>query len=114
MRGNVSQKRRALWARGFAAVCALVAVLVAARVWLTKAASFVYVTNAQSNTLSLIDTATNTVVATVPVAKTFGVAVAGVAVTPMENKPMSRDISRTLSLSSIRPAKKWWPRSGWE
>src|SRR5438270_468762 len=43
-----------------------------------QAQPFAYVTDANSNTVSVIDTATNTVVATVPVGVTPG----GVAITP--------------------------------
>jgi YVTN family beta-propeller protein len=48
------------------------------------AAPFVYVTNDASNTVSVLDTATNTVVATVPV----GFQPAGVAITPEGPTPM--------------------------
>ena len=67
------------WARGFMALFAIVlATGLALAASPAEAAPFLYVTNFSDNTVSVIDTATNTVVATVAV----GNGPEGVAVTP--------------------------------
>ena len=78
MRGDNGKGSRAAWARGFAALCAVLAMGLAVAASPAEAAPFAYVTNQGSNTVSVIDTATNTVVATVAV----GSNLVGVAVTP--------------------------------
>ena len=56
------------WARGFMALFAIVLAMgLALAACPAEAAPFLYVTNAGDNTVSVIDTATNTVVATIPV-----------------------------------------------
>ena len=67
------------WARGFMALFAIVLAMgLALAAWPAEAAPFLYVANSGDGTVSVIDTATNMVVATVPV----GVNPQGVAVTP--------------------------------
>jgi YVTN family beta-propeller protein len=66
------------WARGFVAFCAMLTVGLGLMAAPAAAAPFAYVANETSNNVSVIDTATNTVVATVPVG-TFPI---GVAATP--------------------------------
>ena len=77
MHANSSNETRALWARGFMAVWLALTMALALSTWPAEAAPFVYVTN-HANNVSVIDTATNNVVATVPV----GSLPAGVAVIP--------------------------------
>ena len=73
MHGNNS------WARGFMARFAIkLAMGLALAACPAEAAPFLYVANNGDNTVSVIDTATNTVVATIPV----GAGASGVAVTP--------------------------------
>jgi YVTN family beta-propeller protein len=67
-----------LWARGFAAVWAALALTVVLSVGPAKAVPFAYITNYLANNVSVIDTATNMVVATVAVGDLPG----GIAVTP--------------------------------
>ena len=56
------------WARGFMALFAIVLAMgLALAACPAEAAPFAYVTNSSSGTVSVIDTATNTVVATIPV-----------------------------------------------
>src|SRR5580658_2561073 len=56
------------WARGFMVLFAIVLAMgLALAACPAEAAPFLYVTNASDNTVSVIDTATNTVVATIPV-----------------------------------------------
>ena len=69
---------RALRARGFVALWAVLAVGLASMASRAEAAPFAYVANHDSKNVSVIDTATNTVVATIPV----GHFPNGVAVTP--------------------------------
>ena len=79
MHSNNSNGSRAAWARGFMAFFAIVLAMglgLAARP--AEAAFFAYVANSNSGTVSVIDTATNTAVATIPV----GNVPLGVAVTP--------------------------------
>jgi YVTN family beta-propeller protein len=57
------------------------------------AAPFAYISNFASNTVSVIDTATNTVVATVPVSFPFGV-----AVNPAGTFAYVTDASNTVSV----------------
>ncbi len=67
------------WARGFMALFAIVlATGLALAACPAEAAPFLYVANVNSSSVSVIDTATNTVVATIPV----GLFPFGVAVTP--------------------------------
>ena len=70
-----------------------------------------YVTNGSSdNTVSVIDTASNTVVATVPV----GNGPMGVAVTPDgKHAYVANDQAPTPFRSSTRPPTRWWPRFRW-
>jgi YVTN family beta-propeller protein len=76
MDGNNSKVRRALWTRRFAALSGAL-ILFAAASARPAAAPFAYVASG-TNTVSVIDTATNMVVATIPVGKFPG----GVAVAP--------------------------------
>ncbi|MDQ6701885.1 MAG: hypothetical protein M3Z96_01655 [Pseudomonadota bacterium] len=76
MQGNNS--RRAAWARGFTAFWTMLAIGLGAMASPAEAAPFAYVTNSASGSVSVIDTATNTVVATVPV----GIGPQEVVVTP--------------------------------
>jgi YVTN family beta-propeller protein len=83
MYSNKSNRSRAAWARGFGALFAMLAMGLGLPPLPAAAAPFAYVANSFSanggpGTVSVIDTATNTVVATVPV----GVQPEGVAVTP--------------------------------
>jgi YVTN family beta-propeller protein len=82
MRGNNSNGGRATSARGFMVLFAMLAMGLGLMASTAAAAPFAYVTNGGSifsnGTVSVIDTATNTVVATV----TVGGFPAGVAVTP--------------------------------
>ena len=67
------------WARGFMALFAIVLAMgLALAACPAEAAPFAYVTNEHSNNVSVIDTATNTLVATIPV----GTIPFAVAVTP--------------------------------
>ena len=76
------------WARGFMALFAIVlATGLALAASPAEAAPFLYVTNFSDNTVSVIDTATNTVVATVAV----GNGPEGVAVTPDGDKGLRRE-----------------------
>jgi YVTN family beta-propeller protein len=77
MYSNNRNGRRATSARGFMALCALLALGLGLMASQVEAAPFAYVAN-EGGSVSVIDTATNTVVATVPVG---GVPI-GVAVTP--------------------------------
>jgi YVTN family beta-propeller protein len=70
MRSNNSNGSRAASARGFMALWAMLALGLGLIARPAEAAPFVYVTNAASNTVSVIDTATNTVVTTVGVGNT--------------------------------------------
>jgi YVTN family beta-propeller protein len=75
---NNSNISRAFLGAGNCVLCAVLAPAVALGARPAEAAPFAYVANSGSNTVSVIDTATNKVVATVPV----GTNPAGVAVTP--------------------------------
>ena len=66
------------WARGFMALFASLAMGLGLMATPAEAAPFAYVANGGSNTVSVIDTATKTVVATVGV----GMGPIGIAVTP--------------------------------
>jgi YVTN family beta-propeller protein len=78
MRSSNSNGSRAAWARGVMALCAMLAMGLGSTASPAEAAPFAYVANDGSGTVSVIDTATNTVVATVPVRNNP----TGVAVTP--------------------------------
>jgi YVTN family beta-propeller protein len=67
MHSNNSNGSRAARARGFAALCAVLAMGLASMASPADAAPFAYVVNAGSNTVSVIDTATNAVLFTIPV-----------------------------------------------
>ena len=67
MRNNKSNGSRASRARGFMALFAALAMGLGLLVMPAEAAPFAYIANASSGTVSVIDMATNTVVATVPV-----------------------------------------------
>jgi YVTN family beta-propeller protein len=95
-------------ARGFMALFAVLAMGLGLMASPAAAAPFAYVTNADSSTVSVIDTATNTVVAAVVVNSPDGV-----AVTPDGNTSMSLLFSPTTCWRSMRPATRWWPRSRW-
>jgi YVTN family beta-propeller protein len=75
MSRNNSNRSRAAWARGFVALCAVLAMGLGLMARPAEAAPFGYVANFDDGTVSVIDTATNTVVATVPVGPAIGVAV---------------------------------------
>jgi YVTN family beta-propeller protein len=77
MRGNYTSAARALSLGRFAA-CAVLALIFGLGAPPAKAAPFAYVANHDSNNVSVIDTATNKVVATIPV----GHSPNGIAVTP--------------------------------
>ena len=79
MHSNNSNGSRAARARGFMALFAIVLAMgLALAACPAEAAPFAYVTNEHSNNVSVIDTATNTLVATIPV----GTIPFAVAVTP--------------------------------
>ena len=79
MHGNNGNGSRVSWARGFMALFAIVLAMgLALAACPAEAAPFLYVTDHTSNNVSVIDTATNTLVATIPV----GTIPFGVAVTP--------------------------------
>ena len=80
MHSNNSNRSRAASARGFVALCAVLAMGLGLSAPPAAAAPFAYVTNSGDNTVSVIDTATNTVVATIGLPA--GSAPHGVAVTP--------------------------------
>jgi YVTN family beta-propeller protein len=94
MHGNNS------WARGFMALFAIVLAMgLALAACPAEAAPFLYVANYDSNNVSVIDTATNTVVATVPV----GNAPTAVAVTPDGTKAYVTNYG-SASVSVIKTA----------
>ena len=78
MYNNNRNGSRVAWARGFMALCAMLAMGLGLTASPAEAAPFAYVVNQRSNNVSVIDTATNMVVATVPVGAVPG----WVAVTP--------------------------------
>ena len=78
MQSNHSNGSCASVARGLAALCALLAMALGLMATPAAAAPFAYVVNAGSNTVSVIDTATNAIVAAIAV----GLNSCGVAVTP--------------------------------
>jgi YVTN family beta-propeller protein len=79
MRSDNINGSRAAWARGFMAFFAIVLAMgLALAASRAEAAPFAYVTNENSNNVSVTHTATNTVVKTIPV----GTSPAAVAVTP--------------------------------
>ena len=78
MYNNNSNGSRVAWGRGFMALFAMLAMGLASMASPAEAAPFAYVVNQRSNNVSVIDTATNMVVATVPVGAVPG----WVAVTP--------------------------------
>ncbi|MGI8570208.1 MAG: hypothetical protein ACR2KT_14725 [Methylocella sp.] len=65
MQGSNSKRRRGLWARGLIVLGAVLGLGLSARP--AAAAPFAFVVNRGNNNVSVIDTATNTVVGTVPV-----------------------------------------------
>jgi YVTN family beta-propeller protein len=67
MDSNNTNGSRAAWARGFMALFALLVAGLGLMASRAEAAPFAYVTNFIDGTVSVIDTATNTVVATVAV-----------------------------------------------
>ena len=75
-------------------VLGLMALVLNISVIITDAAPYAYITNSGNNTVSVIDTATNNVTATV----TVGSGPEGVAVTRMEQRYMWRTMTATLSL----------------
>jgi YVTN family beta-propeller protein len=88
MYSNNSNGSRDAPARGFAALWVVLVMGLGLMASLAAAAPFAYVTNGGSNTVSVIDTAANKVVATVPV----GFEPAGVAVAPdgdVSREPMT-------------------------
>ena len=93
MYSNNSNGSRAARARGFMALCAMLAMGLGLMASPAEAAPFAYVTNGDDSTVSVIDTATNTVVATVPV----GNDPLGSPSPRMGNTPMSRMKSPTPS-----------------
>jgi YVTN family beta-propeller protein len=80
MYSNNRNGSRAARAQGFMALCAVLAMGIALAASPAAAAPFAYVANISSDTVSVIDTGTNTVVATVAVGAGNGPF--GVAVTP--------------------------------
>jgi YVTN family beta-propeller protein len=79
MYGNNSNGNGAAWARGFTALWTVLAIGLGLAAFPAEAQPFAYVANGGSNTVSVIDTATKTVVATVV---GVGSEPNGVAVTP--------------------------------
>jgi YVTN family beta-propeller protein len=77
MYSNNRTGNRAAWARGFVALFAIIlAMVLALAAFPAEAAPFAYVANLIAGSVSVIDTANNTVVATIPVGSgPFGVAV---------------------------------------
>ena len=76
MSSNNSNGSRSAWAWGFMALRAVLAMELSSMAGPAAAAPFAYVANAGANSVSVIDTATHTVVATIPVGKApFAVAV---------------------------------------
>jgi YVTN family beta-propeller protein len=75
MRSNVGKRRFPYWRGAFAALCAALVLAIGLSARPAQAAPFAYVTSYYSNTVSVIDTATNTVVATIPVGNPLGVAI---------------------------------------
>jgi YVTN family beta-propeller protein len=73
-----SNGRRAKRARGFATLSTVAALALSATAWPVKAAPFTYVANYDSNSVTVVDTPTQKVVATIPV----GINPRGVAVAP--------------------------------
>jgi YVTN family beta-propeller protein len=86
MKSYDDKRRLSLLARGFAALCAALMLELIFSASMAEAAPFAYVTNHFSNSVSVIDTASNTVVATVPV----GVIPLGLPLPPMGNTSMLR------------------------
>jgi DNA-binding beta-propeller fold protein YncE len=82
MHSNKSNGSCSLLAHGFAALCAALAIGLGLMARPAEAAPFAYVANSGFNTVSVINTATNTVVATIPVFFNTENAAFGVAVTP--------------------------------
>jgi YVTN family beta-propeller protein len=82
MQNNHSNGSCASVTRGFIALCAVLAMGVGLMASPAEAAPFAYVTNSLSNTVSVIDTATNTVLATITKPGPSSQFPAGVAVTP--------------------------------
>jgi YVTN family beta-propeller protein len=78
MHSNNSNGNGTAWARGFAVLWAVLAMGLGLAAFPAEAAPFAYIANGNSNTVSVIDTATNKVVATVAV----GSVPDGIAVTP--------------------------------
>jgi YVTN family beta-propeller protein len=107
MDSNNSNGSRAASARGFVALCAVLAMGVGLSARPAAAAPFAYVTG--DNSVSVIDTATNTVVATIPV----GNDPFAVAVTP-DGKHAYVTNSDPNTVTVIDTAtNKVWPRSRW-
>jgi len=67
MRGNRSLGGRAFWAKEIAALWATLVFAIGLSAWPAAAAPFAYIANHDSRNVSMIDTATNKVVATIPV-----------------------------------------------
>ncbi len=78
MYNNNSNGSRTWWARGVMALWAVLAMGLALAACPAEAAPFLYVANTTSNNVSVIDTATNTLVTTISV----GTAPEWLAVTP--------------------------------
>ena len=93
MHSNNNDRRRVSWARGFMALCAGLATGLGVMASAAEAAPFAYVTNVGSNNVSVIDTATNIVVATIPVAGVGGAGVGGSPSRRTGNTPTSRATS---------------------
>jgi len=96
------KRSRTLWGHGFAALWAMLAMGLGALASRAEAAPFAYVANSGDGTVSVIDTATRKVVATIPVGKGGGGAVTpddGVAVTPDEKRAyVANSGSNTVSV----------------
>jgi YVTN family beta-propeller protein len=67
MRGNHNFATPAFWTRGLAALWATLVFAIGLCAWPAEATPFAYVANHDSKNVSVIDTATNKVVATIPV-----------------------------------------------
>jgi YVTN family beta-propeller protein len=82
MLNNNRGQRTCLWAGGFAGLCTVIGLAVALNAARAEAAPFAYVTNRDSNSVSVIDTATNTPLGTVTVGVTPFFLPTGVGVSP--------------------------------
>jgi YVTN family beta-propeller protein len=108
--GNNSNGNGAAWARGFAALWAVLAIGLGLAAFPAEAQPFAYVANGGSDTVSVIDTATKMVVATVGV----GMVPDGVAVMPNgQHVYVANASSNTVSVIHAATNTVGGCRSGW-